>query len=77
MEATDNNAILFSTHCTTWPHIPQKLITIIVILDESHWICNVLKLYPIMKTQKSSKHPLESIPQSDKLKLYTDKFNNN
>jgi len=24
MEATDTSAVLFSTHSTTWPHIPQK-----------------------------------------------------
>ena len=77
MEATDNSAILVSTRSTTWPHIPQKWITVIVKLDEYNWICNVLKLYPIMKTQKSSKLPLESLPQPDKLKLYTDKFNSN
>jgi hypothetical protein len=59
MEATDTSAILVSTHSTTWPHIPQKLIMLVVILDEYHWICNVLKLHPIMKTQMSSKHRLE------------------
>jgi len=77
MEATDNSAILDLTHSTTWPHIPKILSTVVVIWDEYHWIYNVLKLYPIMKTQKSSKHPLESIPEPDKSKLYTDKFSNN
>jgi len=77
MESTDTSAILVSTHSTTWPHIPQKLIMVAVILVENHWICNVLKLYPITKTQNSSKHPLERIPEPDKLKLYTENFNNN
>jgi len=59
MEATDTSVILVSTHSNTWPHIPKKLIMIVVILDEYHWICNVMKLYPIMKTHMSSRHPLE------------------
>jgi len=59
VEATETRAILVSTRSTAWPHIPQKLIMVVVILDEYHWICNVSKLYPIMKTQVSSKHPLE------------------
>jgi hypothetical protein len=71
------SAILFSTHSTTWPHILQKLIVVVVISGEYHWTCNVLILYPIRKTQIFSKHPLDWIPRTEILKLYTDNFNNN
>jgi hypothetical protein len=75
MEATDTSAILVSTHSNIWTHIPKKLIMVVVILDEYHWICNVMKLYPIMKTHMFSKHPLEWMPDPVKLKLYTDNSN--
>jgi hypothetical protein len=77
MEAKNTSAIFVSTHSTTWTHIPRKLIMVVVILDGYHWICNVLKLYPIMKTQISSKYPPERILDPEKLKLYTDNINNN
>jgi hypothetical protein len=76
MEVMDTNAILVSTNSNTWPHVPKKLIMDVVILDEYHWICNVMKLYPVMKTHMSSKHPPEWMPDPVKLKLYTDNSNN-
>jgi hypothetical protein len=77
MEAMDTSVILVSTHPNTWPHIPQNLIMVVVILDEYCCICDVLKIFYNMKTQKSFKHLLERIPDPDKLKLHIDNFNNN